>query len=355
MTAGCAAPPCTLAFSNADLDNDFIQAEITETFNDRLIYVTIDELMEKIETRAGQEIRASVERFRQQFGSFPWLASFANPANYGNYTALIGTRVGLVSYYESAQAFVTDFSWRITNGTVDLSGTVDASALRNLTLNLTVTNGSCKWTDRKSVECSGEILNPEPIAKPTVARRLVQIEYPNSWTNRVVTTISASAATHAVRQVTRPNGSLSACLANSLTRCVILTDYDAAGTIVGEGALRTGTGSLVTSGIRLYPELPAWVTENRWQEFAVGAIAPGWVPGGANACPCLTGNLDGNVERSDLNFLVMMAGAKLTGQTRPSANPNDYFDSSNNRDVVVGQTFDRQSTPTGTFNDRLYY
>jgi hypothetical protein len=350
VTAGCAVPPCTLTFNNADLDNDFIQADISETFNDRLIYITIDELMEKIETRAGQEIRASVERFRQQNGSFPWLAPFADPTQYANYAASTGSRVGLIPYYKAGQPFITDFSWRITNGTIDLSGTVTANVLRNTPLNLTVTNGGCLWSDSKSVNCSGEVLNPEA----GVARRLVQIEYPSSWTNRVVATTAATATTHAVRQVTRPNGALSACLTTSLIRCVIVTDYNVAGSVIGHGELRTGTGTLVISKIRLYPELPAWITENRWQEFAVGAIAPGWA-GGGSACPCLTGNLDGSVERIDLQFLVMMSGAKLAGQTRPSANPNDYFDSVNNREVSTGQVFDRKNVISSTFNDRLYY
>ncbi len=350
VTAGCAVPPCTLTFNNADLDNDFIQADNSETFNDRLIYITIDELMEKIETRAGQEIRASIERFKQQNGSFPWLAPFSDPTQYANYTASTGSRVGLIPYYKTGQPFITDFSWRITNGTIDLSGTVTANVLRNTPLSLTVTNGGCLWSDSKSVNCSGEILNPEP----GVARRLVQIEYPSSWTNRVVATTAATATTHAVRQVTRPNGALSACLTTSMIRCVIVTDYNAAGSVIGHGELRTGTGTLVTSKIRLYPELPAWITENRWQEFAVGAIASGWA-GGGSACPCLTGNLDGSVERIDLQFLVMMSGAKLAGQTRPSANSNDYFDSVNNREVSTGQVFDRKNVINSTFNDRLYY
>ena len=351
VTAGCAAPPCTLTFNNADLDNDFIQADNSETFNDRLIYITIDELMEKIEARAGQEMRASVERFRQQYGSFPWLAPFADPTSYANYRALTGARVGLIPYYKTSRPFVTDFSWQVTGGIVDIFSIFSASDLRNTLSSLTVTNGSCVWTDSKSVNCSGEILNP----KPGVARRVVQIEYPTSWTNRVVTNAPATATTHAVRQVTRPNGALSACLTTSLIRCVIVTDYNAAGGVIGKGELGTGTGTLVTSKIRIYPELPAWITENRWQEFAVGAIAPGWAPGGGSACPCLTANLDSTAERNDLRFLVMMSGAKLAGQTRPSASPNDYFDSLNNRNVSTGQVFDRQNILSSSFNDRLYY
>ena len=358
VTAECPGPPCTLTFNNADLDNDFVQTDRSESFNDRLIYITIDELMEKIEIRAGQEIRASVQRFRQQFGSYPWLAPFNNPSIANYYKAVTGTRVGLVPIHQISQQFETEFSWRITNGNLEVfPGTVDADVVRNDVLRSAITNGKCKWNGMVAVECEGEILVPESIKKPNVRKRIVQIEYPVSWDASVVsvTHSPATATTVTTRSVIRPNGSLAKCLLVGLTRCVIVTDYDASGNVVGKGSLRFGTGSLTISKIRLYPDLPAWVTENRWHEFAIGAIALGWVPGAAGVCPCLTVNLDGGVERSDVSFLVLMAGAKLTRQARPSANPNDYFDSAYNRDVVGGQTFERQTTPTGSFNDRLYY
>ena len=351
VTADCPAPPCTFTFSNADLDNDFIQADPSATFNDRLIYITIDELMAKIEDRAGQEIRASVQRFHDQYGSYPWLAPHGDPTVAANYAAVVGTRVGLIPFHKIGQEFATDFSWRITGGPPDTSGTVDANAVRNTPLNLVVSNGKCVWTNMKTVNCTGEILNPQP----GVAKRVVQIEYPAGWTNPVATPFAATATTFTTRQVVRPAGSFAACLTTSLIRCVIVRDYDAAGGLIGDGSLRAGSGSLITSGIRLYPEFPEWVTDNHWHEFALGAIGPGWVAGGGAACPCLSTNLDGNPERSDVKFLVMMAGGLLAGQIRPSASANDYFDSANNRDVATGLTFDRQSAATSSFNDRLYY
>ena len=351
VTADCPGPPCTFIFSNADLDNDFIQADPSPTFNDRLIYITIDELMAKIEQRAGQEIRASVERFRDQFGTFPWLAPHGNPSVAANYAATIGTRVGLIPFHKIGQAFVTDFSWRIISVTLDATGTVTKAALRNSSPNLVVRDGTCIWTNMKTVNCSGNIFNPVP----GVAKRVVQIEYPSGWTNLTATPVLATATTFTTRQVTRPNGSFAACLTTSLIHCVIVRDYDAAGGLIGDGSLRAGNGSLITSGIRLYPEFPEWVTDNHWHELALGVIGPGWVAGGGSACPCLSINLDGSPTRSDVKFLVMMAGGLLADKTRPSANVNYYFDSANNRDIATGLIFDRQSAASVSFNDQLYY
>ncbi len=352
VTAECPGPPCTLTFSNADLDNDFIQADPSATFNDRLIYITIDELMAKIEQRAGQEIRAGVQRFHDQYGTYPWLAPFADPSIAANYQAVAGSRVGLVPFYTVGQEFTTEFSWRITGGTIETTvGAVDDNVVRNPAPSLVVSNGKCIWRSMKTVNCSGAILNPVP----GVARREVQIEYSSGWANVTATHVPATATTFTTRQVTRPSGTFAACVTTFLTRCVIVTDYNAAGVKIGERSLRAGSGTLVTSGIRLYPELPEWVTDNRWHEFALGAIGPGWVPGTAGACPCLTINVDGNPTRSDVKFLVMMAGNLVLTQARPSADVNNYFDSANNQDIATALTFDRQSAASASFNDQLYY
>lgn len=359
VTPDCASPPCNLTYSNADLDDDFIQADSNQTFNDRLIYVTIDELMAKIEDRAGKEIRASIQRFRDTngmggtAGTFPWLAPFANPNVEANYKATLGTRVGLIPYHEIGQEFETEFSWKITGGTFgSFAGTTVTSIVVSNAANLTVTNGYCIWTNMRSVKCHGDIPFPDA-TKPTIARRHVEIEYPSGWTNSTVTLSLATATTFNRRQIQR-NGSLNSCLPTPLIGCVVVRDFDIGGNLLGEGSLLRGTGSLQVAGIRLYPELPAWVVDNQWHHTAIAVIGTGWTPGN-NACPCITVNLDGNAERDDIKFLVMIAGKKLSGRTRPSANPDDYFDSGNNRMITAGQIFDRQTVLTDTFNDRLYY
>ena len=124
------------------------------------------------------------------------------------------------------------------------------------------------------------------------------------------------------------------------------------------------------SNIAFYPELPSWYSDNQWNQLVLTAVSEAFAPSGnGTACAvtpsdrCLTTMLEGNIERTDIPFLVMMAGptlpataAKASAQLRPSSNRNDYFDSVNNVDLAgVGLTFDRQLAPSTTFNDQLFF
>jgi hypothetical protein len=71
IPAACTAPCVPGTYSNADLDNDFIMGATSTTFNDRLIYITIDELMPMIINRVVGEIRARLGDFFTSHGAYP--------------------------------------------------------------------------------------------------------------------------------------------------------------------------------------------------------------------------------------------------------------------------------------------
>lgn len=385
VTPECASPPCTLTFSNADLDNDFIQAEVSETFNDRLLYITIDELMSKLEDRVGLEVKAAVQRFSQTYSpagmtSYPWLAPFANPNDADNFYSVPTTRVGLIPFHSVGRPFTSDFTWLVSSSsTISRSGTVTDNAVRN-TAGLVVPNGTCTWRTQgpRSVDCQGVITNPA-VLPPTVTSRRVSITYPTTGTI-TSTPNPATASTVATRQVVRTTP-LAACLSTP-NSCVTVEDFhdddltdDAMEpdptppTLVGSGMIIGGTGPLSTSGIRVYPELPLWYGENRWNELVLGAVSEAYAPNGAGmACDvapgarCISVTLDSAMERSDVKFLTIVAGRslaattqKLTPQIRPSGDPKDYYDTAANVDLVTGLTFDRKALSSGSFNDRLFY
>ena len=386
VTPDCPSPPCTLTFSNADLDNDFIQGAISETFNDRVLYITIDELMAKIEERVGLEVKAAFERFSRTYSpagatSYPWLAPFANPSSLGNFYSIPLTRVGLIPFNAVGLSFNTDFSWLINNGTIPRSGTVTINAVRNTPANLVVPNGICTWRalGPRSVDCQGVITDPA-LLPSTVTSRRVSITYPTTGTI-VSTPTPATASAVATRGVVRNNGSLAICLSTT-NSCVTVEDFHdddvtddtvvpdpTPPTLVGSGWVSGGTGQLTTTGIRVYPELPLWYAENRWYELMLGAVSESYAPnGGGLTCDvapggrCLRVNLNAAIERSDVKFLAILAGRSLAAtaqkpapQTRPSADPKDYYDTASNVDLVTGLVFDRNTAPSSSFNDRLFY
>lgn len=82
-------------YSNADMDGcrddgpcppggedgeDFIQGNVSDSYNDRLVFVTIDELMAGVEQRVLGEAARALRAYRDGVaGAFPWLSPFGNP------------------------------------------------------------------------------------------------------------------------------------------------------------------------------------------------------------------------------------------------------------------------------------
>lgn len=120
--AGWAALPAAAKCSrldNAGLTDEFVIGNISASFNDRLVYVTIDELMEDVERRVATEVRESFLAFKNATNGLPWLAPLANPTMPESATiAVPGTRSGLVPFAANlsgtSSSFLSELSWRIT-------------------------------------------------------------------------------------------------------------------------------------------------------------------------------------------------------------------------------------------------
>lgn len=99
VPVGCAAPCVPGTYSNSDLDNDFIMgedfsrtADLDDNFNDRLIYITIDELMTAVEKRVGNELKTILAAYYSVQGYYPW-ADFMVPQG-GDSDANVGLNRG---------------------------------------------------------------------------------------------------------------------------------------------------------------------------------------------------------------------------------------------------------------------
>lgn len=85
VPAGCAAPCIPGTYSNADADNDFIMASgvagsIADA-NDRILYITIDELINALIKRSAGEAKSVLNGYKATNTSFPYAAPLGATVN----------------------------------------------------------------------------------------------------------------------------------------------------------------------------------------------------------------------------------------------------------------------------------
>lgn len=96
-----------------------------------------------------------------------------------------------------------------------------------------------------------------------------------------------------------------------------------------------------------------WLPSNEWYRFVYYAVAPAMVTGASRDCAvheCLTVSRNGTVI-DDVKAVLILSGAKLGSQSRPSADLEDYIENPSNRD---GNAMFVSEAVTPTANDRIY-
>jgi len=170
VPVGCTAPCVPGTYSNADMDDSFIMGDrhrwiddpdnpgkqIEDTsynFNDRLIYVTIDELMPLIEKRITREVKKCLDDYADTpiaapSHKYPW------PAKISDDTVVSGTRFGRVP---SQPTITTPYTPASANEVAMFSA---LTALQTAVNNCAANNNS---TNRNALDNAGQTL--ENIAK----------------------------------------------------------------------------------------------------------------------------------------------------------------------------------------------
>ena len=394
VAAGCTSPCVPGTYSNYDLDNDFIAGDTTDSFNDRLVYTTIDELMPAIEKQVASTVRGIITDFAKCTAGTNCTSSAAPaPSNYfwmrpfdptttptPSGPATVGTQRGLLPFVGTADfsgsSFRSGFQWSTTlTPSVSVSGTVTAAEVRAYTV--AEAYGSCVWSTfyaslpHRSVECTATIPNPTP-GIPSVTSRTITLRYATSGTtvsystnpaavsNGVVIS-PATATSHATRSVRRTSIS-------GVT--LVIRDYNASGTQIGSGTFSGTTGRIRTQGISIFPErangsgtpfiagrfIPSWFFTNQWDRISYVAIAPDYAPGIVGGCSsnCFSVLKNGVADKTGIRGVVVMPGTTFASQTRPNTTLTNYFENSNNV-VIPAPTliFDHANTLTSTFNDQV--
>ena len=385
---GCASPCVPGTYSNADLDNDFIAGDITDSFNDRLVYATIDELMPAIEKQVASTVRGIITDFAKCTAganctssaaaapsSYFWLRPFdptTTPTPSG--PATVGTLRGLLPFVGPSDTFgsnfQTGFTW-VTTGPpgVSVSGTVTAAEVRGYTVGSA--DGSCGWstfyssTPYRSVDCSATIPNP----KTGVASRTIALRYVGS-TGTITYSTNAAASSMVVSPATATNNATRSVRNSSnvmTTVTMIIRDYNSSGTVIGTGQFSGSTGRIRTQGIALYPErqstsgpfiakrfIPNWYFTNQWDRISYIALSSDFAPGGTGSCGsnCFSALKNGGADKTNVRGVVVMPGTAFATQSRPNTTLSNYFDNATNQNAAT-LVFDHANTLTGTFNDQV--
>ena len=367
-------------------------------FNDRLAYISVTELMRAVEKRVLGEAAIALTRYRDAFGSYPWLAEFRSaqaiaPLLEPTFKSTL-TRQGLLPVHLPGEAFSTRFggSWRFVDATPTTatrhSGDVKlvpplADVMTGL-VQVASDFGRCRWVDWTVGDCTGTQVVAN-YHRPDLGRSVTRTyEYAFSIIDdapRVTAPTSSD-----VRRRSLSADIMTTPIPPAGSWNVRITDHDGFGMGQRDVVVDADTrGDIVLSDIRyelsvVYDgidnerdELPEWFVENNWHHFIYAAVSQDAVPGGNAdgdddcATPvdtCLRVNVGGRTVRRDVRALLVSAGARWTGQDRSIGDcdadgiPDDvlcaYFEGDNSdksRPVAV-DTYARDSF-SAHFNDQL--
>lgn len=405
-----AAQRCT-TYDNAALSNEFVMADTVSGFNDRLVYVTIDELMARTENRVAQQVGESLVKYETTHGRYPWLAPIGNPSSVPDgFIAATGTNAGLAPFHNTSQKFKTEITWVI--GTSAASDTVVPTGtsspgffcfsntyrcrLRispsNTAIARTVTAGQfaalkTSAVGTPSVQCSYSNMNtlncdayPYTQTQPVTYDVWRRPNPPNSGTysyygtytgvqTRTVTltvtdlqasptaAFSVDGASFVRRSLTTnssmPGIGLLSAIDTWTPAASGTAPFDITSTLQTGSASTNGLGIVTVSNIRVYPQLPTWYADNKWNEFIYASISPDASPAvGGHACAanCFSAGV-----RTGLNAIVISSGKMINAQNRYSATPTvtDFLEAPNSTGNTTRVFADTNATQTSTYADTV--
>lgn len=318
VAAGCSVPCVPGTYSNADLDDDYIMAagltgtDANSVVNDRILYVTIDDLMPILVKRAGMEARKLLNAYKSQNGQFP-------------YAAPLGSTATLNDFVSSGTS---------TSGMVPIDAT-----------------DSCTCTSAISCTCGfGPIANVayKRSSTPTWSSKSGSCTFPGATSNTCTCTGAGSCSGSGARSFT--------CIASG--SCTATSNAPGSFTFTPPTyadihsastgcSLSSGNAVCIASGtFTIGLNEASWFSDNHWQEFFYYL----W----SSSSDLQVGSHAG------ISALLVGTGAAITTppyavknatQTRPSSNINDYLDSTEN--INGDNIFDATQTSTSSnYNDQ---
>jgi hypothetical protein len=285
-------------------------------YNDKIVYITVDELMSAVERRVAMQARTALNNYKTSKGYYPHAAKLGATNNYScDVTSLNGflpiqakpancscswgpTReckcpfndASEIKFSRSSGSFVNNVSGscvRISSKVCSCSGQGSCNNSTGIPVFDCDANGSCKSTVNGSYTFSGTF-------------------------NKVVAGCAL------------PTVSPTGCLSTNSVSC------SSAGNFLFEVCGDPPFNSILTNSV-----MPTWFEANKWQDYIYYDRNASLVVG----------------TKTGVEALLITVGASQTGQTRPSCGITSYLDSleNTNEDLI----FEKTTKPrTYSYNDQ---
>lgn len=326
-------------------------------FNDKLVYVTIDELMAAVEKRAAAEAKTALNNY--------FAVSDPTPAN---------------RFYPFAAPLLLNQTYHCKSA--QLEGL--------LPINTSGSIASCSCSSSTSCSCPFNLISSVSFRRSGTATWSVAnvsgacSRSPNSQTctctgagfckntsgSRNFTCDAVGNCTHNTTGTYTFNGVFTSTTVNtqagscSLSLCgntpSPISAAPPAVTCTGTGSFSyVSCGNPAFNSAATNSLLPGWFTANKWQDYLYYVVSSNCVSGGANCSSAMPQLTVGS--RTGVQALLISTGSpviapfpfasKGSAQSRPSCNVNDYLDSAANTNLDT--IFDKTSMPHGnSYNDQ---
>ncbi len=104
-----------LEADNNDFDTDFVTTDAGE-FNDRLVFITRQDLMEQVEKRVLGEVKTFLSDYKTNNGAYPWLSPFSDPK--ADSRILYGTHTGSDNATSLTDSTTNFQKWGVKKGDI---------------------------------------------------------------------------------------------------------------------------------------------------------------------------------------------------------------------------------------------
>jgi len=342
-------------YKNSDaalVDEDFIMGDDSRNvsindptfvqpyhFNDKLVYITIDELMTALEKRVGEEVRNALKRYHDANGYYPFAAKLGSTKFYACET---NNQTGVLPVTNTAPTSVTCSHTRAgLNVTANCGANgfneVVSIFFRKTLTNFTASNGACTFSGRDCI-CIGA-------GRCTRGAQIFQCDA-NANCDTAGTTSGEIRFIGGEFDATTMLGTCNAPTAGDTCQ---ISAVDVRCTGIGAGSVTRNvcTDTVFNAGTS---QLPAWIMNNRWQDYVFYELTRPTNMAGISVGNKVVGAIIATAGRPINSAPFSVKGSP---QVRPSCDVSDYLDSARN----VSSDSDYEPTSTlgsNNYNDQTF-